>query len=99
MSELRREPLGQCVGYAIGQQRVLPRPPRGQGRVLFATTGWLLQSLSGEADAQSDSVGYTHIILDEVHEYVPLTPTLGLGSEMVSNDGRQLRHLHRRLQR
>jgi HrpA-like RNA helicase len=44
VASLRREPLGDSVGYAIGQQRVMPSPrKKGKGKVLFATTGWLLQ--------------------------------------------------------
>lgn len=53
---------------------------KGKGTILFATTGWLLQSLALSAeDSKTKASGsnmrgggrglpYTHIILDEVHE-------------------------------
>jgi hypothetical protein len=54
------------VGYAIGQHAVMPKPARGGGSVLFATTGWLLQSLAGGLRDGGDGIRFTHVVLDEV---------------------------------
>ena len=56
------------MGYAIGQHAVMPKPARGRGSLLFATTGWLLQSLAGGLRDGGDGIRFTHVVLDEVRE-------------------------------
>lgn len=63
VADERNELLGDSVGFAIRGNSI---PPRGDGSVLFCTTGTLLQRLKANADEVFDAT--SHIILDEVHE-------------------------------
>ena len=49
------------MGYQI---RLESRPPRETGSILYCTTGVVLQWMRSNPDL----IGYSHIILDEIHE-------------------------------
>ena len=57
----RDERLCTSVGYQI---RLESRLPREQGSILYCTTGVVLQWMRSNPDL----IGYSHIILDEIHE-------------------------------
>jgi HrpA-like RNA helicase len=59
------EPLGDTVGFAIGQERAAgPRT-----RLLFVTTGWLLRVAASAARGDGGAFAHaTHIVLDEAHD-------------------------------
>ena len=56
----RRWPLGTVCGYQVG----LDRKTSEDTRLLYCTTGILLQKLINS----KDMTDYTHVIIDEVHE-------------------------------
>jgi HrpA-like RNA helicase len=59
------EPLGESVGYAIGQERVAS----SRTRLLFVTTGWLLRlAASARAGGDAEFARATHVVLDEAHD-------------------------------
>ena len=65
------ETCGKTVGFLIGQERSVSE----QTRVIFVTTGWLLQKLIFNPDF---FYGLTHLVLDEIHEvwiYITYTYT------------------------
>ncbi|XP_014599977.1 PREDICTED: ATP-dependent RNA helicase DHX36-like [Polistes canadensis] len=57
----RAERLGKSVGFQIRLEKI---PPRDRGSILFCTTGMLLQFMQSDPALK----GFSHIILDEVHE-------------------------------
>ncbi|KAK0172162.1 hypothetical protein PV328_005512 [Microctonus aethiopoides] len=57
----RGESLGKSVGYQIRLEKILSRD---YGSILFCTTGLLLQFMQSNPALK----GYSHIILDEIHE-------------------------------
>lgn len=57
----RAERLGNSVGFQIRLEKV---PARNRGSISFCTTGMLLQFIQHDAALR----GFSHIILDEIHE-------------------------------
>lgn len=57
----RAERLGKSVGFQIRLEKI---SPRDRGSILFCTTGMLLQFMQSDPALK----GFSHIILDEVHE-------------------------------
>lgn len=57
----RGECIGDVIGFSVRLQKVYPRFPGG---VLFCTTGILCQIM----EKNPNLIGYSHVILDEVHE-------------------------------
>lgn len=72
VASMRGEPLGQSVGYRVGQGDHQDSP---SSLVTFVTVGYLLQYLSHNPDLAGK---YTHIVLDEVHERSMDTDLLNL---------------------
>lgn len=62
VAEERNCEVGSLVGYQIGQDRQIARSD--STRILFCTTGVLLQKLVNEKSLAN----WTHIIIDEIHE-------------------------------
>ncbi|KAM3858805.1 putative ATP-dependent RNA helicase DHX57 [Diretmus argenteus] len=60
VAQERAERLGNSVGYQIRLETVRSSATR----LLYCTTGVLLRMLEGEAELR----GFTHVIVDEVHE-------------------------------
>lgn len=60
----RRCECGTLVGYQIGLDKQVDMRMNSDTRILFCTTGVLLQKLIKEKSMKR----YTHVILDEVHE-------------------------------
>ncbi|XP_046753606.1 ATP-dependent RNA helicase DHX30-like [Diprion similis] len=58
----RKENLGECVGYQVRLQKVVPSGP--SGGILFCSSGVLLRRLQQNPDL----LGCSHVILDEAHE-------------------------------
>jgi DEAD/DEAH box helicase len=61
----RHEPVGHTVGFAIGQERVASLSRTHPTRIMFVTSGWLLQKLLHDAEFFQRC---SHIVLDEIHE-------------------------------
>lgn len=57
----RGEPIGDVIGYSIRLEQKYPQFPGG---ILFCTTGILCQIIQDNPNL----MGYSHVILDEVHE-------------------------------
>ncbi|KAF7391859.1 hypothetical protein HZH68_011402 [Vespula germanica] len=57
----RGESIGDAIGYSIRLEQKYPQFPGG---ILFCTTGILCQIIQGNPNL----IGYSHVILDEVHE-------------------------------
>jgi HrpA-like RNA helicase len=57
--------VGDVIGYAIGQESEHSR----RTRILFVTTGYLLQLLSHNPGQMAR---FTHVVLDEIHERWPI---------------------------
>ncbi|XP_046827422.1 ATP-dependent RNA helicase DHX30-like isoform X1 [Vespa crabro] len=57
----RGESIGDVIGFSVRLQKVYPRFPAG---ILFCTTGILCQIM----EKNPNLIGYSHVILDEVHE-------------------------------
>lgn len=55
----RAEALGNCVGYSVRFDSVLPR---GNSAILFCTVGVLLRKLENGLN------GVSHVVVDEIHE-------------------------------
>lgn len=56
--------MGTLVGYQIGMDKQMDQRLNSDTRILYCTTGVLLQKLINEKTMKN----YTHVILDEVHE-------------------------------
>jgi len=62
VSQERREPVGQTVGYHVGMQSLRTK---GVTKIMYMTTGIFLQRLVNNPESLKRC---THVILDEVHE-------------------------------
>jgi ATP-dependent RNA helicase TDRD9 len=60
----RRCDVGTLVGYQVGLDKQMDSKTNSDTRILFCTTGVLLQKLLHEKTMKR----YSHVILDEVHE-------------------------------
>lgn len=60
----RRCDCGSLVGYQVGLDKQMDTRANPDTRILFCTTGVLLQRLINEKTMKR----YTHVILDEIHE-------------------------------
>ncbi|KAI9695241.1 MAG: hypothetical protein M1820_008760 [Bogoriella megaspora] len=63
VSEERKEELQDTVGYSV---RFDHKPPPEVGSIMYCTTGILLARLEEDPEAVLD--GFSHLVLDEVHE-------------------------------
>ena len=64
VAEERSSTLGDLVGYQVGLNKEMDKSEAGRTKILFCTTGVILQRLVHESTMSR----YSHIIIDEIHE-------------------------------